>query len=125
MCAPTTSQYAAVAALRDGDNDVEMMRESYNQRRRYLLNAFKEMGIDCFEPLGAFYTFPNISRFGMTSEEFATALLKEEKVAVVPGTAFGDCGEGFVRVSYAYSLDNLKEALGRMERFVKRLDGRE
>ena len=124
MCAPTTSQYAAVAALRDGDNDVEMMRESYNQRRRYLLNAFKEMGIDCFEPLGAFYTFPNISRFGMTSEEFATALLKEEKVAVVPGTAFGACGEGFVRISYAYSLKSLKEALGRIERFVKNHDGK-
>ncbi|MBD9075868.1 MAG: aminotransferase class I/II-fold pyridoxal phosphate-dependent enzyme, partial [Clostridium sp.] len=124
MCAPTTSQYAAVAALRDGDKDVEMMRESYNQRRRYLLNAFKEMGIDCFEPLGAFYTFPNISRFGMTSEEFATALLKEEKVAVVPGTAFGACGEGFVRISYAYSLKSLKEALGRIERFVKNHDGK-
>ena len=104
--------------------DVEMMRESYNQRRRYLLNAFKEMGIDCFEPLGAFYTFPNISRFGMTSEEFATALLKEEKVAVVPGTAFGDCGEGYLRVSYAYSLKSLKEALGRIERFVKNHDGK-
>ena len=124
MCAPTTSQYAAVAALRDGDKDVEMMRESYNQRRRYLLNAFREMGIDCFEPLGAFYTFPNISRFGMSSEEFATTLLKEEKVAVVPGTAFGDCGEGFVRISYAYSLKNLKEALSRIERFINRLDGK-
>lgn len=124
MCAPTTSQYAAVAALRDGDKDVEMMRESYNQRRRYLLNAFREMGIDCFEPLGAFYTFPNISRFGMSSEEFATTLLKEEKVAVVPGTAFGDCGEGFVRISYAYSLKNLKEALSRIGRFVKRHNGK-
>ena len=123
-CAPTPSQYAAVAALRDGDKDVEMMRESYNQRRRYLLNAFREMGIDCFEPLGAFYTFPNISRFGMSSEEFATTLLKEEKVAVVPGTAFGDCGEGFVRISYAYSLKNLKEALSRIGRFVKRHDGK-
>ena len=125
MCAPTTSQYAAVSAMKNGDPDVSMMRESYNQRRRFLLHAYEEMGLTCFEPMGAFYTFPNISRFGMTSEEFATALLKEEKVAVVPGTAFGDCGEGFVRVSYAYSLDNLKEALGRMERFVKRLDGRE
>ncbi len=124
MCAPTTSQYAAVAALRDGDADVTMMRESYNQRRRFLLHAFQEMGIDCFEPLGAFYTFPNIKCFGMTSEEFATALLMEEKVAVVPGTAFGDCGEGFVRISYAYSLNSLKEALSRMERFVKRHDGR-
>ena len=122
MCAPTTSQYAAVSALKNGDPDVEMMRESYDQRRRFLLNAFREMGIDCFEPLGAFYTFPNISRFGMTSEEFATKLLMEEKVAVVPGTAFGACGEGFVRISYAYSLKNLKEALGRMANFVKRLD---
>ena len=122
MCAPTTSQYAAVSALRNGDGDVAMMRESYNQRRRFVLNAFKEMNIDCFEPLGAFYTFPNISRFGMSSEEFATRLLKEEKVAVVPGTAFGDSGEGFVRISYAYSLKNLKEALGRIANFVARLD---
>ena len=124
MCAPTTSQYAAVSALKNGDPDVEMMRESYDQRRRFLLNAFREMGIDCFEPLGAFYTFPNISRFGMTSEEFATKLLMEEKVAVVPGTAFGACGEGFVRISYAYSLKSLKEALSRIERFVKRHDGK-
>lgn len=124
MCAPTTSQYAAVSALRNGDQDVEMMRESYNQRRRYLLHAFKEMNIDCFEPMGAFYTFPNIKRFGMSSEDFATTLLKEEKVAVVPGTAFGSCGEGFVRISYAYSLDSLKEALGRIRRFVERRDGK-
>lgn len=124
MCAPTTSQYAAVSALKNGDGDVAMMRESYNQRRRFLLNSFKEMGVDCFEPMGAFYTFPNIKRFGMTSEEFATELLKEEKVAVVPGTAFGDCGEGFVRISYAYSLESLKEALGRIRRFVNKLDGK-
>lgn len=124
MCAPTTSQYAAISAMKNGDPDVAMMRESYNQRRRFLIHAFAEMGIECFEPLGAFYTFPNIKRFGMTAEEFATRLLKEEKVAVVPGTAFGDCGEGFVRISYAYSLKNLKEALGRIERFVNRLDGR-
>lgn len=124
MCAPTTSQYAAVTALKNGDGDVAMMRESYNQRRRYLMHSFREMGIDCFEPLGAFYTFPNIRRFGMTSEEFATELLKEEKVAVVPGTAFGDCGEGFVRISYAYSLDSLKEALSRIRRFVDKLDGK-
>ena len=122
MCAPTTSQYAAVAALREGDKDVRMMRESYNQRRRYLMHAFQEMGMECFEPYGAFYTFPSIKRFGMTSDEFATRLLREEKVAVVPGTAFGDCGEGYLRISYAYSLDNLKEALSRMERFVKRLE---
>ena len=124
MCAPTTSQYAAVEALRNGDEDVAMMRESYNQRRRYLLHAFKEMNIDCFEPMGAFYTFPNIKRFGMSSDEFATTLLKEEKVAVVPGTAFGDCGEGFLRISYAYSLEDLKRALERIDRFIKRLDGK-
>lgn len=124
MCAPTTSQYAAVAALRDGDKDVAVMRESYDQRRRYLMHAFQEMGLECFEPNGAFYTFPSIKRFGMTSDEFATRLLMEEKVAVVPGTAFGDCGEGYLRISYAYSLKNLKEALSRMERFIKRLDGK-
>ena len=124
MCAPTTSQYAAVAALRDGDKDVQMMRESYDQRRRYLIHAFKEMGLECFEPHGAFYTFPSIKRFGMTSDEFATRLLREEKVAVVPGTAFGDCGEGYLRISYAYSLKNLKEALSRMDRFIKKLDGK-
>lgn len=121
MCAPTTSQYAAVSALRNGDNDVEMMRQSYNQRRRFLLNAFKEMGLECFEPYGAFYVFPCIKEFNMTSEEFATKLLMEEKVAVVPGTAFGECGEGFVRISYAYSLENLKEALSRIENFIKKL----
>lgn len=125
MCAPTTSQYAAVAALRDGDGDVEMMRESYNQRRRFLMHTYKEMGLDCFEPFGAFYTFPSIKRFGLTSDEFATRLLQEEKVAVVPGTAFGDCGEGYLRISYAYSLENLKEALGRIRRFISRLEGRE
>lgn len=124
MCAPTTSQYAAVSAVRDGDGDVEMMRESYDQRRRFVLHAFEEMGLSCFEPNGAFYAFPSIKRFGMTSEEFANRFLQEEKVAVVPGTAFGACGEGFLRVSYAYSLKSLKEALGRMERFVKRLDGK-
>ena len=123
MCAPTTSQYAAVSALRNGDGDVQMMRESYNQRRRFVLHAFEEMKLECFEPHGAFYAFPSIKRFGMTSDEFATRFLEEEKVAVVPGTAFGDCGEGYLRVSYAYSLKSLKEALGRMERFVKRLDG--
>lgn len=125
MCAPTTSQYAAVSALRNGDGDVKMMRESYDQRRRYLMNAFKEMGLECFEPHGAFYTFPSIKRFGMTSDEFATRLLYEEKVAVVPGTAFGDCGEGYVRISYAYSLKNLKEALGRIQRFIEKLDRKE
>lgn len=121
MCAPTNSQFAAVEALRDCDADVEKMVEAYNQRRRFLLNAFKEMGLDCFEPYGAFYVFPSIKKFGMTSDEFATRLLKEEKVAVVPGTAFGDCGEGFLRISYAYSIDNLKIATERLSNFVKRL----
>ena len=122
MCAPTNSQYAAVEALINGDRDIDKMRESYNQRRRFLLNAFKEMGLDCFEPFGAFYMFPSIKRFGMTSDEFANRLLQEEKVAVVPGTAFGDCGEGFLRISYAYSLEDLKEALGRLKDFISRLD---
>lgn len=122
MCAPTTSQYAAVEAMRNGDADVARMREAYDGRRRYLLHAMKEMNLKCFEPKGAFYIFPNISRFGMTSEEFATRLLEEEKVAVVPGSAFGDCGEGFIRISYAYSLEDLKEAIGRVGRFVKKLD---
>ncbi len=121
MCAPTTSQYAAVEALRNGDDDVAMMRESYNQRRRYLMHAFKEMGLECFEPYGAFYVFPGIKEFGMTSEEFANRLLQEEKVAVVPGTAFGDCGEGFLRISYAYSIENLKIALDKIEAFITRL----
>ena len=121
MCAPTNSQYAAVDALRNGDADVAMMRESYDQRRRYLMNAFREMGLSCFEPYGAFYTFPCIKEFGMTSDEFATRFLEEEKVAVVPGTAFGACGEGFLRISYAYSLEQLKEALGRLSRFVAKL----
>ena len=121
MCAPTTSQYAAVEAMRNGDEDVAKMREAYNQRRRFLMHAFKEMGLECFEPYGAFYVFPCIKEFGMTSEEFATRFLEEEKVAVVPGTAFGDCGEGFLRISYAYSLENLKVALNRMAHFVYRL----
>lgn len=121
MCAPTTSQYAAVEALRNGDNDVAEMRQAYNQRRRYLLHAFEEMGLPCFEPYGAFYVFPCIKQFGMTSEEFAMKFLEEEKVAVVPGTAFGDCGEGFLRISYAYSLDNLKIAIERLKRFVTKL----
>ncbi len=121
MCAPTTSQYAAVDALKNGDEDVQQMREAYNQRRRYLMYAFRKMGLDCFEPYGAFYVFPCIKEFGMSSEEFAERFLAEEKVAVVPGTAFGDSGEGFLRISYAYSLENLKEAIGRLERFVHKL----
>lgn len=122
MCAPTTSQYAAVIALRDGDEAVAKMRESYNQRRRYVLSRLNDMGLTCFEPEGAFYVFPSIKRFGIRSEEFATRLLMEEKVAVVPGTAFGNSGEGYLRISYAYSINQLKEALGRIENFVKRLD---
>lgn len=121
MCAPTTSQYAAVEALKNGDDDVIMMRDSYNQRRRFLINAFKEIGLDCFEPFGAFYVFPSIEKFNITSEEFATRLLKEEKVAVVPGTAFGDSGEGFLRISYAYSIEDLKIAIERIGNFINRL----
>ncbi len=121
MCAPTTSQYAAVEALKNGDDDVAQMRESYNQRRRYLMHAFQEMGLKCFEPYGAFYVFPFIIEIGMSSEEFAVSRLREEKVAVVPGTAFGDCGEGFLRISYAYSLDNLKIAMEKIGHFISRL----
>ena len=121
MCAPTTSQYAAVDALRNGDEDVAKMREEYDGRRRYLMHRFKEMGLECFEPFGAFYVFPCIKEFGMTSEEFVTELLSSQKVAVVPGTAFGECGEGFVRISYAYSLENLKVAMDRIEAFVTEL----
>ncbi|MBR3103629.1 MAG: aminotransferase class I/II-fold pyridoxal phosphate-dependent enzyme [Lachnospiraceae bacterium] len=124
MCAPTTSQYAAIEALKNGDEDVSKMREAYNQRRRFLMDAFKRMGLECFEPYGAFYVFPCIKEFGMTSEEFAMAFLEEEKVAVVPGTAFGDCGEGFLRISYAYSIDNLKVAIGRLEKFITKLRNR-
>lgn len=121
MCAPTTSQYAAVEALKNGDDDVKMMKTAYNQRRRFLINAFKEMNLECFEPFGAFYVFPCIKEFKMTSEEFATRFLEEEKVAVVPGNAFGASGEGFVRISYAYSLENLKSAIERLKRFVEKL----
>ena len=121
MCAPTTSQYAAIEALKNGDEDVARMRESYNQRRRFLLNAFKEMGLECFEPYGAFYVFPCIKEFNMTSDEFATRFLEEEKVAAVPGTAFGGSGEGYLRISYAYSLERLELAMGRLKNFVERL----
>ena len=121
MAAPTTSQYAAVTALKNGDRDVEEMRKSYNERRNYLMAAMRRMKLQCFEPYGAFYIFPCIKEFGMTSEEFATKLLEKEKVAVVPGSAFGECGEGFIRISYAYSIDELKEALSRVERFIEKL----
>ena len=121
MCAPTNSQYAAVEALRNCDNEVQEMRQAYNERRRYLMSEFRRIGLQCFEPFGAFYIFPCIKEFGMTSEEFAMRFLEEEKVAVVPGTAFGDCGEGFLRISYAYSIEDLKEAIGRLEAFICRL----
>ena len=121
MCAPTTSQYAAIEALKNGDEDVKMMRQSYNQRRRFLLNAFKEMGIECFEPFGAFYVFPCIKEFGLSSEDFATKFLMEKKVATVPGTAFGEAGEGYLRISYAYSIETLKKAMERLKEFVQEL----
>ena len=121
MCAPTNSQYAAVEGLKNCGDEVEEMRKSYDQRRRFLMHEFERMGLDCFEPFGAFYVFPSIQKFNMTSEEFATRLLNEEKVAVVPGTAFGECGEGFLRISYAYSLEDLKEALDRLESFIQKL----
>ena len=124
MCAPTTSQYAAVEALKNGDDDVKMMKESYNQRRNFLMHAFAQMKLPCFEPFGAFYTFPDIREFNMTSEEFAFALLDAQNVAVVPGTAFGDSGEGFLRISYAYSLEKLKTAMERIALFVEDLRSR-
>jgi aminotransferase len=121
MCAPTTSQYAAVEALKNGDEDIKVMREEYNHRRRYLLNEFKKLGLPCFEPYGAFYVFPCIKKFGMSSDDFCTRLLKEEKLAVVPGNAFGDSGEGYIRISYAYSMENLKTAMERFEHFISKL----
>lgn len=121
MCAPTTSQYAALSAIKEGDKDIARMKESYDQRRHFLLKTFEEMNLPCFEPLGAFYVFPCIKEFGMTSDEFATTLLKEEELAVVPGTAFGDCGEGFIRISYAYSIDELREAMSRINHFITKL----
>ena len=121
MCAPTTSQYAAVEAVRNGDEDVRIMRQSYDQRRKFLMNAFREMNLPCFEPFGAFYVFPDIREFNMTSEEFAFALLDAQNLAVVPGTAFGDSGEGFLRISYAYSLEKLKIAMERISIFIGEL----
>ncbi|MBR5969211.1 MAG: aminotransferase class I/II-fold pyridoxal phosphate-dependent enzyme [Lachnospiraceae bacterium] len=121
MCAPTMSQYAGIEALRNGEADVAGMREEFNRRRRFLLHAFEEMGLPCFTPYGAFYVFPCIKQFGMSSDAFAMKLLEEEKLALVPGTAFGDCGEGFLRISYAYSLDNLKRAMERLQRFIGKL----
>ncbi len=121
MCAPTNSQYAAIEGLRHCEDEVEEMRKAYDQRRRFLMHEFKRMGLECFEPFGAFYVFPDIRKFGMTSDEFASRLLYEEKIAVVPGTAFGECGEGFLRISYAYSLEDLKVALARLEKFIDKL----
>ncbi len=121
MCAPTTSQYAAISALRNGDSDILEMKKSYNMRRRFLINAFKKMNLECFEPYGAFYVFPSIKEFNMTSEEFATRFLEEEKVAAIPGNAFGESGEGYLRISYAYSIENLKIAIERLERFITKL----
>lgn len=121
MCAPTNSQYAAVVAVNQCDEEVEMMRDEYDGRRRYMMERFKNMGVDCFEPYGAFYLFPSIEKFGMTSDDFATRLLQEEKLATVPGNAFGDCGEGFLRISYAYSMDRLREGADRLERFINGL----
>ena len=121
MCAPTVSQFAAVEALRNGDEDVEMMRAEYNRRRVFLLEGFKKIGIECFEAQGAFYLYPNIGKFGLSSEEFASRLLYEYGCAIVPGTAFGECGEGYARISYAYSMKHLKQALDRIEAFIKTL----
>lgn len=121
MCAPTTSQYAAIEAIKKGDDDIKTMRNAYNQRRRFLIDSFKKMGLECFEPYGAFYVFPSIKEFNMTSEEFATKFLEEEHVALIPGNAFGDSGEGYLRISYAYSMENLKEAISRLDGFVKKL----
>ena len=123
MCAPTASQYAAIEALKEGDGDIEYMRDEYNRRRKYIVNGLRSMNIECFEPEGAFYVFPNIGKFGMTSEQFCERLLYEEGVAIVPGTAFGDCGEGFARISYAYSVNHITAALEKMEKFVNRITG--
>lgn len=121
MCTPTTSQYAALEAAKNCDEDVEMMARAYNQRRRLMVDGFRNMGLDCFEPQGAFYLFPSIQKTGLTSEEFATQLLYDQEVAVVPGTAFGECGEGFIRCSYAYSIDELKIAIERIQKFVSKI----
>lgn len=121
MCAPTNSQFAAVEALKNCDDEVAKMVEAYDQRRRFLIDALRGMGLECFEPFGAFYVFPSIKKFGLSSDEFASRLLREEKLAVVPGTAFGDCGEGFLRISYAYSLTDLKKGLERLQRFIDKL----
>ncbi len=119
MCSPTTAQYAGIEALRSGDGEVRIMAGEYNRRRRVMVDGFRKAGLKCFEPLGAFYVFPSIKSTGMKSEEFCEKLILEEKVAVIPGTAFGESGEGFIRACYAYSIDNIQEALVRIQRFVK------
>lgn len=121
MSAPTNSQYAAIEALRNGDKDIEKMREDYDMRRKFTVNAFRKIGLDCFEPEGAFYVFPCIKSTGLTSDEFAEKLIMSKRVAVVPGTAFGECGEGFIRVSYCYSIENIKKAIDRIEEFINEL----
>jgi aminotransferase len=121
MSSPTTAQYAAIEALRNGEDDVRFMVREYNRRRRVMIDGFRKAGLDCFEPKGAFYVFPSIKSTGMSSDEFCERLLLEEKVAVIPGTAFGDCGEGYVRACYAYSIDNIFEAMKRIQRFVQRV----
>ena len=121
MCAPTASQYAGIIAARDGDEEIEYMKDCYNQRRRMLLSGLNEIGLTCFEPEGAFYVFPNISGYGLTSEQFCEKLLYDEKCAIVPGSAFGESGEGFARVSYAYSVEHISRAIDRLDRFLKKL----
>ena len=121
MCAPTTSQFAAIEAVKNGDEDIERMKDEYDRRRRYLLSSFKDIGIECFVPEGAFYAFPNVGKFGLTSEEFCQRLLNDFRCAIVPGTAFGDNGEGFARISYAYSIKHIDQALERIEAFIKTL----
>ena len=121
MCAPTTAQYGGIEALKNGKDSVEAMKKEYNARRRFMLGELKKISVDCFEALGAFYLFPSVKKFGMTSDEFCARLLYEQKLAVVPGTAFGECGEGYIRCSYAYSIDNIKEALSRLDKFISLL----
>jgi len=121
MCAPTTSQFAAIEALQNGDDDIKMMADEYDRRRKFIVNGLRAIGIDCFDPEGAFYVFPNVSKFGLTSNDFCERLLYEQGVAIVPGTAFGACGEGFARISYAYSVKHITVALEKIEKFVKTL----
>ena len=123
MCAPTTSQFAALEAMKNGDGDIAEMAAEYDRRRKLIVSGLRSIGMPCFEPEGAFYVYPNLTAFGMTSEDFCAQLLKETHVAIVPGTAFGDCGEGFARISYAYSVKHIKTALERIEKFTSKLGG--